>query len=55
MRPAGVVRGVSLFETFFLHFIFYFSRIVGTYVKEFVHGDMGRTTPSVSSIFQCQV
>jgi len=27
----------------------------GTYVKEFVHGDMGRTTPSVSSIFQCQV
>ena len=26
----------------------------GTYVKEFVHGDFGRTEPSVSSIMGCQ-
>ncbi|KAJ1431001.1 hypothetical protein B484DRAFT_45470 [Ochromonadaceae sp. CCMP2298] len=25
----------------------------GTYVKEFVHGDLGRTLPSVSSVLQC--
>ena len=25
----------------------------GTYVKEFVHGDMGRTEPSISSILNC--
>jgi len=26
----------------------------GTYVKEFVHGDLGRTTPSVCSLLGCQ-
>jgi len=26
----------------------------GTYVKEFVHGDLGRTTPSISSMLECQ-
>eukprot|EP01031_Cornospumella_fuschlensis_P029470 gene29470-35570_t len=26
----------------------------GAYVKEFVHGDLGRTTPSVSSVMNCQ-
>jgi len=25
----------------------------GTYIKEFIHGDNGRTTPSVSSILNC--
>lgn len=25
----------------------------GTYIKEFVHGDCGRTVPSLSSIFEC--
>ena len=25
----------------------------GTYVKEFVHGDFGRTTPSLSTILGC--
>jgi hypothetical protein len=29
--------------------------ISGTYVKEFVHGDMSRTVPSVSSLLGCQV
>lgn len=27
----------------------------GTYVKEFVHSDLGRTSPSVSSILDIQV
>jgi tRNA pseudouridine synthase 10 len=27
----------------------------GTYVKELVHGDRGRTTPSVSSLLRCPV
>ena len=26
----------------------------GTYVKEFVHGDFGRTTPNLSSILGCE-
>jgi hypothetical protein len=25
----------------------------GTYVKEFVHGDLGRTVPSIGSLLQC--
>jgi tRNA pseudouridine synthase 10 len=25
----------------------------GTYVKEFVHGDLGRTMPNVGSLLQC--
>ena len=27
----------------------------GTYVKEFVHGDFGRTSPSLCSIIECDV
>ncbi|CAH8853047.1 unnamed protein product [Trichobilharzia szidati] len=27
----------------------------GTYVKEFVHGDLGRCNPSLASIFECHV
>ena len=27
----------------------------GTYVKEFVHGDFGRTTPNLCSILGCDV
>ena len=26
----------------------------GTYVKEFVHGDLGRTRPSVGSLLGCE-
>lgn len=25
----------------------------GTYVKEFVHGDLGRTTPSIAELLKC--
>ena len=31
-------------------FVLYCSTSAGTYVKEFVHGDMGRTNPSISGI-----
>jgi tRNA pseudouridine synthase 10 len=26
----------------------------GTYVKEFVHGDLGRTTPNIGSLLDCR-
>ena len=26
----------------------------GTYIKEFVHGDLGRTTPNVGTILGCE-
>ena len=26
----------------------------GTYVKEFVHGDLGRTTPNVGALLGCE-
>ena len=26
----------------------------GTYIKEFVHGDLGRTLPNVGSLLGCQ-
>jgi hypothetical protein len=27
--------------------------VAGTYVKEFVHGDLGRTSPSIGSLLVC--
>lgn len=35
-------------------FRLHLSTSAGTYVKEFVHGDCGRTKPSVSSLLQCK-
>ena len=29
--------------------------LLGTYVKEFVHGDLGRTIPSIFSVLKCHV
>ena len=37
------------------YFIMNLRTSAGTYVKEFVHGDLGRTTPSVCSLLGCQV
>lgn len=36
------------------HFRLELSTQAGTYVKEFVHGDFGRTIPSVSSLMDCK-
>jgi len=36
------------------HFRLNLSTDAGTYVKEFVHGDLGRTVPSVSSLLGCK-
>lgn len=36
------------------HFRLVLSTEAGTYVKEFVHGDLGRTIPSVASLLQCK-
>ena len=33
------------------HFIVHLSTSAGTYVKEFIHGDMGRTVPNLSTLF----
>lgn len=30
------------------------NRNIGTYVKEFVHGDLGRTVPSIGSLLSCR-
>jgi tRNA pseudouridine synthase 10 len=35
------------------YFLLTLTTSAGTYVKEFVHGDMGRTVPSISSILNC--
>jgi tRNA pseudouridine(54/55) synthase len=35
------------------HFRLNISTSAGTYVKEFVHGDLGRTVPSVSTLLDC--
>jgi tRNA U54 and U55 pseudouridine synthase Pus10 len=35
-------------------FSLYLSTEAGTYIKEFVHGDVGRTQPSISSLLQCK-
>lgn len=36
-------------------FILFVLSSAGTYIKEFVHGDLGRTTPSVGSILGSEV
>jgi tRNA pseudouridine(54/55) synthase len=36
------------------HFRLNLSTDAGTYVKEFAHGDLGRTVPSVSSLLGCK-
>lgn len=36
------------------YFIMDIDTSAGAYVKEFVHGDLGRTLPSVSSVLNCQ-
>jgi tRNA U54 and U55 pseudouridine synthase Pus10 len=36
------------------YFRLHLSTDAGTYVKEFVHGDLGRTVPSVSSLLGCK-
>mmetsp|Transcript_14144 Transcript_14144/g.19810 ORF Transcript_14144/g.19810 Transcript_14144/m.19810 type:complete len:99 (+) Transcript_14144:226-522(+) len=35
-------------------FQLHLSTDAGTYVKEFVHGDLGRTIPSVASLLGCK-
>ncbi|GLT99912.1 hypothetical protein SLE2022_173160 [Rubroshorea leprosula] len=36
------------------YFLLYLCTQAGTYIKEFVHGDLGRTHPSVGSILGCR-
>lgn len=48
LRPCTSLAHASLSPTLSI-------QTIGTYVKEFVHGDMGRTVPSIASILGCQV
>ncbi len=52
MRAAIVEINVC---TICLEFHEYVDIIIGAYVKEFVHGDFGRTTPSISEVLNTQV
>ena len=36
------------------YFTLHLRTSAGTYVKEFVHGDLGRTRPSVGSLLGCE-
>ncbi|KAL4579039.1 hypothetical protein LXL04_015174 [Taraxacum kok-saghyz] len=36
------------------YFLLHLCTQAGTYIKEFVHGDLGRTTPSIGSILGCR-
>lgn len=51
LREILRVRAVRTDEHWFE---LYCSTSAGTYVKEFVHGDMGRTRPSVSVMLDCK-
>ena len=61
-RRAALIRGKRIFE---MHceripgeehyFLLRVDADAGTYIKEFIHGDLGRTHPSVSSILGCDV
>lgn len=50
-------RYIYNIETALLNDHFFIMRLVtsaGTYVKEFVHGDLGRTVPNVATMINCQ-
>ena len=58
-RRAAMVRNktVSDMQTELLSDHFFTLRMTtsaGAYVKEFVHGDLGRTVPSIGSLLHCQ-
>lgn len=55
LKRKRVIHEISLFEWVSPHF-FVLDLVTqsGTYIKEFVHGDRGRTVPSVGSILGCQ-
>ena len=54
VRPR-TVRTCFVVERLDDHFFrLHLSTDAGTYVKEFVHGDLGRTFPSVSSLLGCK-
>ncbi|PKI56315.1 hypothetical protein CRG98_023334 [Punica granatum] len=36
------------------YFILHLCTQAGTYIKEFVHGDLGRTHPSIGSVLECR-
>lgn len=48
-QPAGDVRATSPSQGFGMHVQ------AGTYIKEFVHGDEGRTQPNVASLLGLSV
>lgn len=51
-------RYISNIQTCFINqhcFLMTVATTAGTYVKELVHGDCGRTVPSVASLFDCPV
>ena len=55
MNRTRIIHDIHSFEQIDNHhFILHLSTSAGTYVKEFVHGDCGRTIPSISSILQCK-
>ncbi|MEJ1274320.1 pseudouridylate synthase 10 [Cricetulus griseus] len=53
-RPLAVrTRSIHSMETHYLdehHFRLYLKTQAGTYIKEFVHGDFGRTKPNIGSL-----
>jgi tRNA pseudouridine synthase 10 len=36
------------------YFVLHFLASAGTYIKEFVHGDLGRTVPSIGSLLDSE-
>lgn len=36
------------------HFVLYVLSSAGTYIKEFVHGDLERTTPNIGSLLNTE-
>ncbi|XP_049640718.1 tRNA pseudouridine synthase Pus10 [Suncus etruscus] len=55
-RPLAVrVRVIHSMETLYVdehHFRLYLKTQAGTYIKEFVHGDFGRTKPNIGSLMK---
>jgi tRNA U54 and U55 pseudouridine synthase Pus10 len=54
LARAKVIHGMAAEWLDAHHFLLRLTTSAGTYVKEFVHGDRGRTTPSVGDLLGCE-
>jgi tRNA pseudouridine synthase 10 len=55
MTRKKVIHKLKAFPINDFSFVLFVLSSAGTYIKEFVHGDLDRTTPNIGSLIGCEV